>query len=1160
MDDLSLKEKIYQIFNQIQTSTEIKQNLKDLYELYEEHNTKEFIEIIENVIYIIFANYEKNTVPLKNIRDFFRTFIEKISINQKLKKKNSEFINHFCDLFTQNTRKIRYKSLSIYFLQIFLIPYSNGNVLLYKSETLEDIKSYLLNILKGKQTILLMGVLHLLDKVPELQKDSDIWERLEILINGDNKGIKREIIKIFENSNENITKYLLEMFDDDSSEIRTFAYDKLTRIKNFDSISPKIKVKLFFIGLSDTSPKIHQNTKKILKQYLDSLGILKSKNNEIKEIKEEEDKMEIDEDDIEKSKDKENKINEEEKSESNDLNITTKEKISRATTPLKPLGKKLKDSPSRIFDELDVISFYNHPKFSYVFPLIVEAMLEIIDKDDIIQFIKEIIENLTSIINKIGEIKQFSEKKIKRNTTFSSNNKERLDKYALFNDIYFVQNILCVLKSKKEFDSYLNDIIDLLPDGTTFSKILIHFYISSPNIYILHQLLLISLYMAFQDEIGNREIVEFIKKLIGDVTLSGKKVNDFHFRKISFDNFLDKNDDINEDDFNYNDITEDKRNEMLVNNYLLPIERKIIFSMEDLIDLALLIMKMIYQGKDNQLFTIIMEVINELKDNLDSESEGSLKYKQREIYEKMKEKVNIVDLLEEKLKKENEDRIEIQKKLKNENEQIDNLEDELLSLTTIERNTLYRISLLCKFTINYCNLPQNAFENMVKDLIVPGLKKNNFPEVVHISLENTGLMAINHFDSAYKNFMKIFFDNLEKDDGSDFKQKERISLVIVLDSILHNNVLMIPPEILNGSIEDKVQMLIDKYLYNENFNARVLVFIGLCKLILENKMTKHEFILSRLFVCLYKSFRIIDKKSLNYNIKIYEIMNNFMYFYSLSGKDNIKSIIKAINIILTSHFYFSNELSYDKNILCDYADTKFDFLNQFLFIIYQNAQNKLKDIDYMDLIFKIFKYIFFMYKYAREEEITSPKKIDNNEEIIEKKIEISINLIKLLKNKIRTFFEKTEYDIGLYNHFKDKDKFGKFFAYINCLSKLKIINQFSPYLNDQYIEIQNNNFKIDIKGTEYDYSTEQKQNELNEYIMKQQRKYYSLIEEYHDYCLQLKTNKLTNLFKQNKIVIEENEENLEKSIDEGKKNNKRANKKKEKFQPPPKKSNASKRK
>ena len=83
MDDLSLKEKIYQIFNQVQTSTDIKQNLKDLYELYEENNTKEFIQIIENVIFIIFSNYEKNTVPLKNVRDFLRTFIEKISKNQK---------------------------------------------------------------------------------------------------------------------------------------------------------------------------------------------------------------------------------------------------------------------------------------------------------------------------------------------------------------------------------------------------------------------------------------------------------------------------------------------------------------------------------------------------------------------------------------------------------------------------------------------------------------------------------------------------------------------------------------------------------------------------------------------------------------------------------------------------------------------------------------------------------------------------------------------------------------------------------------------------------------------------------------------------------------------------------------------------------------------
>ena len=94
MNDLSPKEKIYQIFNQIQTSTEIKQNLKDLYELYESLNIKDFIEILEKVILIIFSNYEKNTVPLKNIKEFLRNFIEKISKNQKIKKKNSEFLNN----------------------------------------------------------------------------------------------------------------------------------------------------------------------------------------------------------------------------------------------------------------------------------------------------------------------------------------------------------------------------------------------------------------------------------------------------------------------------------------------------------------------------------------------------------------------------------------------------------------------------------------------------------------------------------------------------------------------------------------------------------------------------------------------------------------------------------------------------------------------------------------------------------------------------------------------------------------------------------------------------------------------------------------------------------------------------------------------------------
>lgn len=314
---------------------------------------------------------------------------------------------------------------------------------------MEEIKFYILNILKGKQTVLLLSVIHLLEKHPTLQKDSDIWERLETLLNGDNKTIKREIIKLFENSNENITKYLLEMYDDDSAEIRLFSFEKLCKMSNFHNIDPKTKVKLFFVGLSDSSPKIQQSGKKLLKNFLNFLGIIKSKASSKENKIKDEDRMDIDsEEENQKNSETKKKLFSDDSSDNEDKNEessqddkedTAKSKIEKATSPMKPKGKKLTDSPSRIFDELDVITYYNHPKYSYVFTLITEAMLEIIDKDDIISFCRDIIDNFTSIINKVGEIKHFSTEK-KRSSQFSSSGKEKIDKYALFNDIYFLQS------------------------------------------------------------------------------------------------------------------------------------------------------------------------------------------------------------------------------------------------------------------------------------------------------------------------------------------------------------------------------------------------------------------------------------------------------------------------------------------------------------------------------------------------------------------------------------------------------------------------------------------------------------------------------------------------------------------------------------------------
>ena len=1135
-EEKSPKLQMYEIFNKIQSVTDTKNNLKKLITLYENENINEFISNLEKIFAIIFYNYDKNTVPLKNIREFLKTFLDKITKNQKNKKKNEEFINYFCELFIHNSKKIKYKTLNIYFLNIFLYPYVNGGILLYKSDTLENIKIYVLNLLKSKTPSILNNVLHLLDKVSDLQKDNEIWGMLENLMNGDNKNIKKEIIKIFENNNENITKYLIDMIDDESSEMRLFAFEKLTKIQNFDVLDSKIKIKIFFIGLSDNNPKIKQAAQKILKNYLDLLGILKQKNFNI------ENKMDLDEEsnNLNKNNDSIMKFEESNNKKENNIISSAKDKIEKATTPLKFKTKKLNDSPSRIFDELDITTYYNHPKFSYVFNLIVENMFEIIEKEDLIKYCKEIIDNLKNII--------LDKKRPSINSQYSTNSinkeKEKYDKYALFNDIFFLQNVITVLNQNKQNDSFKNDIIDLLPDGNTYSKILTHFYITSQNIYILHQLLLLAQYMSFQDEVGNREISNFLKAFISDYTLINKKCKDFVFRKLNFENF-NNNNNIYEDNFDEmfdysKNMTEEKYNELKVNNYLLPFNRKIIVSMDDLIDDALKIAKMMYLGKDNQLFVYIMEVVSELKENVESENQNSIKNKEKDLLEKVKEKVAIIDNLEEKLKKNTNNRIEIQLKLKEENELLNKYDNELVEITNQEGDILYRINKLCKFIIINCHLPQSNFDHMVKDIVVPSLKKNSFPAVVLIGLEITGLLAINHFDSPYKNFLKIFFDNLSKDEPHEFNSNNLTTLSIILDSMLQNNLLLLPPEILNGTIDEKVQILIDKYLYCENYEARFIVFTGLCKLLISNKLSRHEFILSRLFVCLYKSYKIIDKKSMEYNIKIQEMMNNFMYFYSLSGKDHINNIIKAICIILTSQFYFTNDINFDRNVLCDYNNTKFEFLNQFLFIVFENAKDKVKDNNYLSLIFKIFKYLFHLYNLVKVFE-NDKKKTEFEEEIFNK-IDFTLSKIKCTKTQIYKFFDKTDYDRGLFDYFREKDNFGKFFAYLDKLGKNNSLLDFSGTLNDEYENIVEKNYKVEINGTIIDYNSKEKQNEINLYLEKQEKKYYNLISEYYDFCMQLKSSKLTNLFRQNNDIIEENEED-EESENEGVKNNVKKNSK-----------------
>ena len=1208
--NLSSKQKVYKIFSDIQTSLDKKENLSDFYEIYEDISINEFINYLDNIFGMIFTQYDKNTIPIKNIREFLKKFLEKSVKNSKLKKKNIELINHYCELFTKSAKKSNVKMLCIYFLICFLGPYSSGNVLLYKSNSLDNIKLYLLNILRGKQTFLITLVLQLLAKVPNLLKETEIWERLEILINGPNKNIKKEIIRLFELNNEDILKYLLKMYDDDSSEIRVFAYEKLSKSKLFYTIEPRHKVRIFYIGLCDTNEKIKDYTKRILKYYLIHLDILKTNKSK------DDNKMDVEDSNVSKNEEGENA--KKEKNDEMDIdedsinaNSTAKEKIQKINSPIQNIGKKLKDSPSRIFDELDVSTYYNHPIYSYVYSLITEHMIELIDKDVIIEYCRNIMFNLKSTVsnalNELSKSTSFEKRRKSWNSQFTSSNIKGangfIDKFALFSDLFFYQNVLFCLSQQKENEIFKNDVLDLLPDETTYCKIMTNFYINNPNIYILHQLLIVSQYIPYQDEVGNREFIDFIHTFISDISLVNKKITDFQFkRKIAFNQNIENDEGEGEQNNYLDEFNEEKETEIIVNNYLLNNNRKIICSMEDLVEYALNILKRIYRGKQNELFREIMQIVSELKDSVEDRQQEmnpsqntqqiptqnnpeykTIKQQENELLEKTKEKLNVIEQIEDDIKRGKGNRIELQMQLNNENKLLEDLDNQMIVLTKQEESTLYRMNILCKFVINNCNkLPFAQFSNMVQQLIVPSLKRVTFPRVVQSALENTGILAIIHYNTVFKNFLKLFFDNIQRDDTSKFSGVIRISLAILLDSCLLNNLLELPENVIGGTVVEKIDMIVDKYLYNQNYDARVLAFMGICKMLIANKFSPPEYLLSRLFVCLYRSYQITDKESEDYNIKISEIMNNFMYFYSMAGKDHIIAIIHAIEIILTSQLYFSNDLGFDKNLLSHYSNTKYDFLNKFLYIIFQNAQKKLKHQNYISLVFRIFKYVYFMFKYVKEEDVINQqfeelqkvktrkgrqklkkqeekekenenkvnKEDSKDEEKAEKRkktIDISINLIRLITNKANAFLDKNDIDQAVFEYYKNNDEFGKLFALLFVMDEIGILPTFSKYFSDRMEEFKEKKFIFDINGTTQDYSTEESQARLREYVKKSEEKYYTLLEGAYNYCLNLKTIKIDDKRDNSKIIEEnENEEsdgdndgaNSKSSVDEPKKDKK----------------------
>lgn len=286
-----------------------------------------------------------------------------------------------------------------------------------------------------------------------------------------------------------------------------------------------------------------------------------------------------------------------------------------------------------------------------------------------------------------------------------------------------------------------------------------------------------------------------------------------------------------------------------------------------------------------------------------------------------------------------------------------------------------------------------------------------------------------------------------------------------------------------------------------------------------------------------------------------------MYFYSIEGENHIRAIIHAIEIILTSQLYFQNEFGYDKNLLGHYAGTKYDFLNKFLYIIFQNAQKKLKNANYIRLIFRIFKYVYFLFKYVKEEDagneeydtgrIKTRRAIKEEKEKREKKekekkekesqeksqqekegedkneikeekpkksIEITVNLIRLISNRANSFLDKNDIDQAVFEYYKNNDEFGKMFALMFVLDEIGLLSQFSKYFADRMDEFKEKKFIFDINGTTHDYSTEESKARLRDYVSKSETKYYALIEGAYNYCLNLKSIKIDDKRDNTKII------------------------------------------
>ncbi len=298
------------------------------------------------------------------------------------------------------------------------------------------------------------------------------------------------------------------------------------------------------------------------------------------------------------------------------------------------------------------------------------------------------------------------------------------------------------------------------------------------------------------------------------------------------------------------------------------------------------------------------------------------------------------------------------------------------------------------------------------------------------------------------------------------------------------------------------------YLYHPSLIARILTFIGLCKLLIANRIGKPEFVLSRLIVVLSKSFDQTERSNEDFNIKVYEIFSSFLYAYCLSDKNHIKSIIKSVVIVLTSHILCDSSTKFDRSVVNDYTETKFEFLNQLLVLI---AKTCGQIVPMKNIIFKVFKYLYFVTQYILEDHSNLDGKENKH-----KKVNVTYSMNKKIKTELKKLFEKSGYDQFLINEMKDEN-YIKLFPFIQHFDEFGLKN-ISTVFQEHLESMKEKNFVYEVSGKTIELNDEERSEIFKEYVGNKQIKYFKLFEESYTFLTNLKEDKFGVIYEENSRI------------------------------------------